>query len=156
MDFSEVLEKRHSVRKFIQGKEIPPAMIEELLEAANNSPSAGGLKAREILVITDEKIKKLISDSAHNQKDDFIVKAGVVLIFCADKEKNKEKFSERGKIYASQDATIACAFAHLKAVDLGLASCFVGSFNEQQLIESLELKQNLYPIHILPIGFEEK
>jgi nitroreductase len=156
MDFNEVLEKRYSVRSFVEGKELPPADIEAILETANNAPSAGGLKAREILLITDKKTKQLISDSAHNQKNDFIVKASIVLIFCADKEKNKEKFGERGKIYASQDATIACTLAHLKAVDLGLASCFVGAFNEKQLIELLEIKENLYPIHILPIGEEQK
>ncbi len=157
MDFDELLEKRHSVRNFVEDYEIPPIDIEAILDAANNSPSAGGLKSREILVITDSKTKQLISDSAHNQKNDFIAKASVVLVFCSDLEKNKERFGERGvKIYAPQDATIACVFAHLKTFDLGLSSCIVGSFNEQQLIKNLELKPNLYPIHILPIGLEKK
>ncbi|MFH1588494.1 MAG: nitroreductase family protein [Candidatus Diapherotrites archaeon] len=156
MEFKELLEKRHSCRLF-EEKEIPPAVIEELVESANNAPSAGGLKAREILVITDAKIKQKVSNAAHNQKDDFIAKAGVILVFCADKEKNKERFGERGvKIYSLEDTVIACSFAHLKAVDLGLASCWVGSFNEQQLIEALALKENLYPVSILPIGYEKK
>ena len=48
----EIFKKRHSVRNF-KSNEVGLRTLEEILEAANSAPSAGNLKAREIIVVKD-------------------------------------------------------------------------------------------------------
>ncbi|MFN7181896.1 MAG: nitroreductase family protein, partial [Planctomycetota bacterium] len=61
---------------------------------------------------------------------------------------------DRGKkLYAIQDATIACAYAQLAITALGLGSVWVGAFDEKKVKQILNLPKELKPIAILPIGY---
>ena len=41
MDFFEIIEARHSIRRFDQAVEVPPEAVERLLSAAQLAPNAG-------------------------------------------------------------------------------------------------------------------
>jgi len=56
------------------------------------------------------------------------------------------------ELYSLQDATIACTFAHLAAVALGLGSCWIGAFNDNAVRQVIGAPQNMRPVAILPIG----
>ena len=53
--------------------------------------------------------------------------------------------------------TIACSFAWLQAIILGLSCCWVGAFDEKEVKNALEIladgKEDWRPIAILPIGY---
>ena len=151
MELEEVLKKRRSVRCFLE-KEVEKEKLEKILEAARSAPSAGNLEAREVYIISDKKKKGEIATAALNQS--FIQKAPLVLIFFADLERSASKYGERGKeLYAIQDATIAASFAWLEAVAQGLASVWVGAFDDEEIKKNLGAEDNLKPIAILPIGY---
>ena len=146
----EIFKKRHSVRSF-QDKPVEEEKIKEILEVANSAPSAGNLKAREIMVVKDLETKKTLAQAALGQ--DFIAEAPVVLVFFALPEKSGRKYEERGrKLYSIQDATISASFAWLQAVDLGLSCCWVGAFDDGKVKEILKVPSGWHPIAILPIG----
>jgi nitroreductase len=147
MDFEEVVRKRQSIRRF-EEKEIPEEKIREILELANLSPSAGNLQARKVFLIKDKETKEKIAPS-----QDFIAEAGIVLIICADRNESA-KYGERGReLYSIQDATIFASYLQLAATSLGLASCWVGTFDEEEIKRILNLPEGLKPIAILPIGY---
>ena len=147
----EIFKKRHSVRNF-KSNEVGLRTLEEILEAANSAPSAGNLKAREIIVVKDSETKKALAKAALGQ--DFIAEASIVLIFFALPEKSGKRYGERGKnLYSIQDATISASFAWLQAIDLGLSTCWVGAFDDKEVKEILKVSQNWQPIVILPIGY---
>lgn len=147
----EIFKKRYSVRSF-KSNEVEPRKLEEILEVANSAPSAGNLKAREIVVVKDLETKKGLVKAASGQ--DFIAEAPIVLVFFALPEKSAQEYKERGrKLYAIQDATISASFAWLQAVDLGLSCCWVGAFDEEEVKEILKVSQDWRPIAILPIGY---
>jgi len=50
----EIFQKLKSTRGFIP-KKIEKEKLDEILEAAHSAPSAGNLKAREILAVADEE-----------------------------------------------------------------------------------------------------
>jgi nitroreductase len=147
----EILKKRHSVRSF-QSREVEDEKIKEILEAGNSAPSAGNLKAREIVVVKDLETKKALAKAALGQ--DFIVEAPIVLVFFALPDQSGKKYGERGRnLYSIQDATISASFAWLQVVDLGLSACWVGAFDDEKVKEVLKVSPDWHPIAILPIGY---
>lgn len=149
----EVFKKRHSVRDF-QSKELEKDKLQEILKAAESAPSAGNLKARKIVIVKDWDLKQKLVEAALGQ--DFISQAPVVLVFFALPSKSAKRYGERGRnLYAIQDATIAASFAWLQAVMLGIDSCWVGAFNEEEVKEILRMRDDERPIAILPFGYKK-
>jgi len=116
------------------------------------APSAGNIQAYKIYVVRDKKKIKLIKTNVGGIQRSFENLSPIVFIFCANLDESALKYSDRGrKLYAIQDATIACSYTQLITTSLGLGSCWVGSFNEQEIKKILQTE--LYPVAILPIGY---
>jgi nitroreductase len=150
MDFAEVIQSRHSVREF-QPRPIEEAKLRLVLDAANAAPSAGNLQAYEIYLVKDQKQRDLLARAAWMQE--FIAKAPVALVFCTHSALAEEKYGKRGvQLYSLQDATIACTYAMLTATSLGLATVWVGAFNDDAVKKVIDAPAGVYPVAILPIG----
>lgn len=150
MEFERVVKNRHSIRVF-QPKEVEEEKIKKILELTNLAPSAGNLQGYEIFLVKDEKKKIALADAALGQ--DFIAEAPIVPVFCANPARSASRYGSRGRdLYSIQDATIACSFAMLAATSLGLSSCWVGAFDEEEVKRVLDIK-HLKPVAILPIGY---
>jgi nitroreductase len=52
-----------------------------------------------------------------------------------------------------QDATVAAAYAQLAATALGLATCWVGAFDEEAVARAAELPASQRPVAILSLGY---
>lgn len=135
-----------------QKKEVEAEKLEEILATADSAPSAGNLKAREIIVVKDVETKKKLAEAAFGQ--DFFASAPLVLVFFSVPSRSAGKYGERGReLYCLQDATIAASFAWLQAVMLGLSCCWVGAFEEDRVNEILKVKEDWRPIALLPLGY---
>jgi nitroreductase len=152
LDLDTVIQNRRSVRSY---SPMSPSDrdIEKVVQAAELGPTAGDLKARKIFVIKGQSRKKELMEASLHQT--WISEAPFLLIFCAD-QKAIEKYGERGKeLYCIQDASIAASFAMLKATDLGLASCWIGAFDEEKVSTAAGLPSYLRPVAILALGYEK-
>lgn len=148
MDFLNVIHKRHSVRQF-KSKEIESSKLESLLQIINSAPSAGDLQSYELVVVKEQSHRQALAQAALGQE--FIQTAPVVLVFCANPKRAKEKYGVRGeRLYSVQDATIAATYAQLAAVELGLATTWVGAFDEEVVRDIIG---GLKPICIMPVGY---
>jgi nitroreductase len=153
MEFSKLIQKRRSVRAFTS-QEVEVEKIEKILEASNSAPSAGNLQAYEIFVVRKPSLRVELAKASLNQE--FIAEAPVNLVFCTHSERSEGRYLQRGaRLYALQDATIACTFAMLAAVDMGLACVWVGAFDEEAVHRLIEAPMNIRPISILPIGYAD-
>ena len=154
MEFFEVIRNRHSIRAFTaQG--IEPEKIQAILEAANAAPSAGNLQGYEIFAVTQRDVLLALQRASNEQE--FIGQAQIALVFCAHPARSAGKYGERGvNLYCAQDATIACAYAQLAATALGLATVWVGAFNDDGVREAIHVGSDLRPVAILPIGYPGK
>ena len=151
MDFFKLIEKRHSVRSFKE-KAVEQEKLQKILKAVSTGPSAGDLKAYEITVVTSPEQRRALSEAALHQE--FVAAAPLVLVFSATPAKNAAQYGQRGKqLYALQDATIACTYAMLAAVELGLAGVWVGAFDEEAAAKAVALEPGLKPIALLPLGY---
>lgn len=147
MDFFDVLVKRHSVREF-SNLGIAEPELNRVLKAADAAPSAGNLQSYQIVTIRDQEHKEALARAAYGQ--DFIRTAPVILVFCADPGIAAAKYDGRGaELFCIQDATIAASYAQLAATALGLATVWVGAFDEKMVAR---IVGGLNPVCILPIG----
>jgi nitroreductase len=150
MNLIETIQARQSVRAFLPTP-IEPDKLEALLAAANQAPSAGNLQAYQIHLVQDEAVKRALVKASLEQG--FIAQAPIALAFCAHPAR-AARYGKRGEdLYAVQDATIAVAYAQLAATALGLATCWVGAFDELEVSRLLALPSGQRPVAILPVGY---
>ncbi len=150
MDFFDVVSARRSIRAF-RDQPAEPGHLHRILEAINCAPSAGNLQAFEIYLVTEPAHRAEIAHAAEDQA--FLAKAPLILVFCTRGSRALERFGQRGtELYCIQDATIACTFAMLAATALGLATAWVGSFDEHKIAEVICAAEGDRPVALLPIG----
>lgn len=151
MDLFQVIERRHSCRAF-EARDVEPDKIERILGAVRLAPSAGDLQAFTVVIVSENERRSQLAKAAHGQ--DFVAQAPVVLAFLADERRSEAKYDERGAaLFSIQDATIAAAYAQLAATAEGLASCWVGAFDEARVAAVLGAPPRLRPVALMPIGY---
>ena len=182
MELSEVITSRRSIRKFKEG-DISADTIVQLMEAARCAPSGSNLQPARFIIAQSAVAKETLGRSTPYK---FIVKAPVVFVCCADLsvittrerrigelvkegafegidvDKNHPSMAntpmdeEAVKAYLSLNVAIAIEHIVLKAVDLGLGSCWIGRFDRNQVKESLTLDDNIFPVMLLPVGYPDQ
>ena len=151
MDFFEFVSTRRSIRTFTD-RRVDDEQLHKILEAANLAPSAGNLQAYEIYVVREPSLRTSLAEAAHSQS--FVSEAPLVLVFCAHPARSAQRYKQRGeRLYAIQDATIACTFAMLAATDLGLGTVWVGAFDEESMRQAIGAPPGVNPVALLPIGY---
>jgi nitroreductase len=152
VNLSEVIASRQSVRQFQPDREVSDEHVQALLEAATRAPSAGNVQPWHFCAVRDAALRQSLAGAAFGQS--FVAQAPLVIVVCADAERSAARYGDRGRaLYCLQDTAAAITNIQLTAVDLGLGSCWVGSFDETLAAEVLALPANLRPIAILPIGY---
>jgi len=151
VDFWQVILDRHSVRDFESDVDVPPEVIDRILQAAIRAPSAGNRQPWHFYVVRAPQIRKGLASAAYGQE--FVAQAPVVVVVCADPEQSAERYRERGReLYCLQDTAVAAEHVLLAAVAAGFGGCWVGAFDERRAARVLELPQRRRPVAILPIG----
>ncbi len=153
MDFWQVLKNRHCVRKF-SSEEVAEEDIEKLLAAAKMGPTAGNMQDWRFQVVKNKETKKKLAAAALEQN--FIAQAPVVLVISSDLKVAQRHYAERGlELYSIQDVAIAAEHIFLAAIEMGLATCWVGAFTEEEVKEILDLPAQERPMVIMPVGYEK-
>jgi nitroreductase len=150
MELLQTIRERHSIRSY-QDRPVEAAKLQAVLEAATQAPSASSLQPYKIYVLRDPARKQAVAAAALGQ--DFVAGAPLVLVFCADTARAQALGHPREQNYSFQDTIIAMAYAQLAAADQGLASCWIGAFDERQLTRILELPEMLRPVALMPLGY---
>lgn len=148
-EFGAFVSTRSSVREF-SGDALHEDEIAFLLDSTCTAPSAGNLEAWDIVLVRDPGVKENLSDAALGQSH--VRDAPALFVLCANYVRSMSRYGERGILYAVQDATIACTYLMLAAHAIGLRSCWVGAFDEEEVKEILDLPVHVRPIAILCVG----
>lgn len=154
MDLFEAIKSRRSVRAFTREK-VSKEEVEKLIDAARWAPSAGNIQPWEFIVVRKPEIKRRLSIAALRQT--FIEKAPVVIVVCANQIRSGRGYGARGvNLYCLQDTAAATQNIHLAATALGLATCWVGAFKEEEAKKTLNLPEGVRPVAIIPVGHPAK
>ncbi|MDO8886015.1 nitroreductase family protein [Candidatus Oleimmundimicrobium sp.] len=152
MDVYKAIYKRCSTRSFDETRDVSLELVNKILEAACQAPSAGDVQPWRFWVVRNPQLKDKLTTAAINQQ--FIAEAPVVIIVCSNLDVCGEAYGTRGReLYAIQDAAAATENILLAACSEGLGVCWVGAFYEDNVAELLDLPKNLKPLAIIPLGY---
>jgi nitroreductase len=152
MDFFDVVNNRRSVRAYAD-RPVEDKKLNSILAAANQAPSAGNLQAYEIYLVRSRSALRALAAAALGQ--DFVARSSLALVFCAHPARAAFRYGERGRrLYAVQDATIACTYAMLAATALGLATVWIGAFDDDAVKRAIGDPEGQIPVAVLPIGYD--
>lgn len=114
MDFKDLIQARHSVRKYAGG-EIDRAVIDEIIDMAMTAPSSRNSRSSAFMVVEDPDTLAALSE-VRESGGAFLKEASAAIIVLGDQSK-----SDMWVINSSISAT----FVQLAAVEKGLGSCWV-------------------------------
>lgn len=149
-DLGQFLSGRSSVRQY-QDREIEPEILDKILKIGISAPSAGNVESWDIVVVRDQSVREFLADAALNQEH--VAHAPVVLVVCANYVRSMARYSERGILYALEEATIVATYLMLAAHAAGLATCWTGGFDDDQVRDILSLPTHIRPVTLLTMGY---
>lgn len=150
MELDKCIEGGRSCRDF-SSKIVPLSVIYEILNAAVRAQSPGNVQNWAFVIVTDDSKKEEIALASRNQK--WMSNASTLIVFCNDASRCDALFPKRGKLYATQAVAAAAQNAVLKADDLGLATCWVGAFDEKAVQRIVAAPGNMVPEIVLVVGY---
>lgn len=183
MELSEVIASRRSIRKFKQ-EDILADTIRLLLDAARLAPSGSNIQPARFIVAQSQAAKEALGQctpykfiikasvifvccadlkslSTRDNRVGELLEAGAfdgvdVNFDSAAPYASAVIEAEAAKAYLSMNVAIAVEHIVLKAVDLGLGSCWLGRFDRDKMKEYLQLDENIYPVVLLPVGYPDQ
>ena len=151
MDVLEIIKNRRSIREY-KKQDLPQDIIDRLLEAARWAPSAGNVQPWAFVVVCSQKIKYSLSMAAFGQED--LEEASIVVVVCADEKLAEQSYGVRGKsLFCIQDTAAAVQNVMLTAYSLGLGSCWIGAFKEDEVRQVIKAPKGMRPVALIPVGY---
>jgi nitroreductase len=151
MNVLEAIKGRRSIRAF-KSQNVSAEIIKKLVDAARWAPSAGNIQPWEFIIVRKPEIKRRLAQAALGAM--LIEEAPVVIVVCANENRSSQGYGIRGKtLYCIQDTAAAIQNLHLVAYSLGLGTCWIGAFREEEAREILKIPQGVRPVAIVPVGY---
>lgn len=145
----ELLTNRWSPRAF-SAREVEPAKVRSLFEAARWSPSANNRQPWQFIVTTprNPQARERLFSTLNPRNQTWAVNAPLLVLTLALSE------PEAGKVnaYALYDLGQAVAHLSVQAVALGLYLRQMGGFDKSRAAELFALPAGLLPVTVLAIG----
>jgi len=145
----DLLGRRRMVRRY-RSDPVPDDVVNRLIAAAVRAPSAGHTQPWAFVVVRDADRRRALAEAALGQM--FVAEAPVVIVACAELERSRGRYGERGDQYAVIDTAFACSLLLLAVVEEGLGACFVGAFHDAEVARILALPRDVKPIAVISIG----
>lgn len=146
MEFSEVIHKRFSVRKF-SSQPVEEAKIQMILEAARLAPTAVNKQPERILVLQSPKDMEKLAKCTK-----YTFQAPCAIVVCADTGKAwvRPHDNENSGLI---DASIVGTYIMLTICDLDLGTCWVGHFDPSAIAREFNLPAGMRPVAVFPFGY---
>ena len=148
MNFSELVQKRYSVRSY-KTDAVEDDKLEQVLEAARLAPTAANRQPFQFVVIhtsgREEELKRI-----YNR--DWFAQAPVVICACTVSDQGWVRRGD-GKNYCEIDVAIAMDHLVMAATDLGLGTCWIGMLDPAVTREVLGIPDDVEPVAFTPLGY---
>ncbi len=146
MTVFEAIKRRYSCRSY-QEKNIEQEKLDKLLEAARLAPSAKNTQDWRFVVVTDKEIKAEVATTTN--RPEVFVKAGAIIVACS----NDDYVMQCGQAIGPIDVSIALEHICLQATELGLATCWIGSFKSEKVRTILGIPDDINIIELMAVGY---
>jgi len=146
MTVFEAIKKRYSCRTYLD-KPIEQEKLDTIFEAARQAPSAKNLQDWRFVVVTDRERKQKVADCTNHSEA--FGQAGAMIAACSV----CKEAMRCGQQIAPIDVAIALEHIALAATELGLATCWIGSFDTEKARQILEIPKDVAIIELMALGY---
>lgn len=147
MEFSDLIEKRYSVRAY-KSDPVEDEKLTYVLEAARMAPTAADKQPFQLIIIhtrgREEELQRIYLRGWFTQAP---------LLICACGIPSQAWVHQNGKNHCEIDATIAMDHLTLAATDVGLGTCWIAAFDVDAARAALSLPDNVVPLFFTPLGY---
>lgn len=150
MELYEAIEKRHSVRAYLNTP-VEKEKLDRVLRAAQLAPTATNSQAFKIFVISTAGRRDALKEV---YRRDWFSEPPYVLLVCTVKSRCWVR--RDGKPYGDVDSAIVMDHIILAATAEGLGTCWIGAFDAEAAKEAFDLPDDLEPIAFTPLGYERQ
>ena len=184
MELLDAIKSRRSIRKF-KSDPIPEPLITQLIEAAQLAPSGSNIQPTRFVVIKSDAVRAQLSQATPlpfvsqapvilaccvdteslggmGIRARELMEAGAFADTPLDKM-DPESYAKRkpmdpatAEAYLRLNAAIAIDHITLRAVDLGLGTCWVMMFDQAKVKELLGLGETYNVVALIPIGYPDQ
>jgi nitroreductase len=147
MDVFTAIHQRCSVRDY-KATDVEEDKLKKVLEAARLSPSASNRQEWKFIIVKNKETKRKLARAAFGQS--FIGEAPIVVVACGTESK---AVMGCGQPTHTVDVSIACAFMILEAYELGLGTCWIGAFKEDETKKILSIPEHVRVVAMTPLGY---
>jgi nitroreductase len=147
MEVIDAIKTRKSIRAYLD-KPVEEEKLDLLMQAARLAPSASNRQEWRFVIVRDAETRKKLIPAAGNQA--FVGQAPVVLAACADTDGH---LMTCGQACYPIDVAIALDHITLRAVELGLGTCWIGHFDEQEVKKILNIPDEIRVVELMPVGY---
>jgi nitroreductase len=147
VEVSVAIRERRSVRSY-RDTEVEEEKLAQVLEAGRLSPSAANRQEWKFIVVRSSDTRKKLSDAACGQS--FVGQAPVVIVACAVEN---QAIMPCGQPAYTVDLSIAFAYMILQACELGLGTCWIGAFMEDEVKKILNIPEPVRIVAMSPLGY---
>ncbi len=146
MTVLEAIRKRYSCRAY-QERPIEQEKLDILFEAARLAPSAKNTQDWRFVLVTDKETKHQVAETTN--KPSAFKKAGAIIVACS----NSDYVMTCGQAIGPIDIAIALEHIALQATELGLATCWIGSFYPEKVRTILGIPDDIAIIELMTVGY---
>ncbi len=149
MNVYEAIEKRRSIRAY-KDQPVEQEKLDRIFEAVRKAPSASNRQEWRFVVVRDAGLRQELMRAASQQS--FVATAPVVIACCAETDGHVMKC---GQPCYPIDVAIAMDHLTLAAVEEGLGTCWIGSFNEAEVKAILGIPEKIRVVELLTLGYPD-
>ena len=154
MEVFDCIRTRRSIRKY-KDKPVEWDKIVEILQAGKYAPFAGNIFNVKFIVIKNEAKRAAIAEACLQQY--WMQDAPIQIVVVGEPEKAERYYGTRGsRLYTIQGAASAAENMLLTAHSLGLGSCWVGAFDEEEIRRICNLPEHVNVQAIITIGYADE
>lgn len=154
----DIIKHRRSVRAF-SSRPVTREAILSLCEAARWAPSACNSQTWRFIAVTDTKTIQRICQEAMRPviPNKWLSQAPLIIVGCSQLDIIANRIGGRitGIEYYQIDLGIAMERMVLKAVELGLGTCWIGWFREDRIRDILAIPERVRVSALLAVGYPD-
>lgn len=150
MDFNQVVNERASVRRYLT-EPVEREQLDRILEAARRSPSWKNQQCWRFVIVSNSEKKQALAETLRqgNPATKAFSDAPLIVVLCARPE---DSGSVQGREYYLFDSGLIMETLVLAATNEGLATCIVGSYNDEQVKQILGIPADYRVTAMSPLG----
>jgi len=150
MEFTELIEKRYSVRAY-KPDPVEDEKLYRVLNAARLAPTAANCQPFQLIVIHTQGREEELRRIYHKP---WFVQAPLILCACGLPAQGWVRSLDKRR-YLDVDVAIVMDHLILAAAELGLGTCWIAAFNAKAAREILKLPEEIEPLIFTPLGYPD-